>query len=293
VSYILDALKKAERQRELAKVPRLATVQQPVEVAPRRLWPWIAGAVVVANIGILTWLLTPSRDTPMPAPGEPVRPASPAGATSAPIAASSEPAPKSAPDTGASSAATARSTPDAAGSSPAASGPPPAVATVAPETRPASPPQPAAVSPPPAAPSRPAAPARSPEAPAPAKGRTASVAPSTAAPKRAEAPAPAAGRPALATKSNALDKLAPPVAAAPADPAAPKLSAAEIAGKIRIQFLVYSDVPSERLVFLNNQKYVEGQSIDDKLTVERIMPDGVVIRNQGERVVLRADGAPR
>jgi hypothetical protein len=53
--------------------------------------------------------------------------------------------------------------------------------------------------------------------------------------------------------------------------------------------LVFSAVPSERLVFINNQKYVEGQRIDDSTVVESITPDGAVLSYQGRRFVLRSD----
>ncbi|HYB44084.1 MAG TPA: general secretion pathway protein GspB [Candidatus Methylomirabilis sp.] len=54
-----------------------------------------------------------------------------------------------------------------------------------------------------------------------------------------------------------------------------------------LQFLVYSETPQERLVFINNQKYLEGQSIDGKILVEGIQPDGVVLSYQGKRFRLR------
>ncbi len=65
MSYILDALKKAEQKRQLsAKVPTLATVHRkpaPARSAtPFKIWPWIAGAVIVANAGIAGWLLLPT-----------------------------------------------------------------------------------------------------------------------------------------------------------------------------------------------------------------------------------------
>ncbi len=65
MSYILDALRKAEQKRQLAaKVPTLATIhRQPAAVRPPirlRLWPWVAGAVIVVNAGVVTWLLLPA-----------------------------------------------------------------------------------------------------------------------------------------------------------------------------------------------------------------------------------------
>jgi Type II secretion system protein B len=59
--------------------------------------------------------------------------------------------------------------------------------------------------------------------------------------------------------------------------------------KLRLQFLVYSEVPSERLVFINNRKYLEGQSIEGDVAVERITPEGAVLSYHGERFVLRAE----
>ncbi len=61
--------------------------------------------------------------------------------------------------------------------------------------------------------------------------------------------------------------------------------------KMRLQVVVYSDVPAERLVFINSQKYLEGQSIDGKVVVERITPDGAILGYQGQRFTLRAYGA--
>ncbi len=55
----------------------------------------------------------------------------------------------------------------------------------------------------------------------------------------------------------------------------------------KLQMLVYSDVPAERLVFINNRKYVEGQMVEDKALLESITPDGAVLSYQGRRIVLR------
>jgi hypothetical protein len=61
----------------------------------------------------------------------------------------------------------------------------------------------------------------------------------------------------------------------------------DIVSKLKLQMVVYSDVPAERLVFINNQKYVEGSSIDGALRVESITPDGAVLNHQGQRFVIR------
>ena len=57
--------------------------------------------------------------------------------------------------------------------------------------------------------------------------------------------------------------------------------------KLKLQMVVYSEVPAERLIFINNQKYVEGSSIDGALRVESINPDSAVLSHQGQRFVIR------
>ena len=51
--------------------------------------------------------------------------------------------------------------------------------------------------------------------------------------------------------------------------------------------LVYSDVPAERMVFINGRKYVEGQAVSEDAVVEQITPEGAILRHQGKQVVLR------
>lgn len=51
MSYILDALKKSERERNLGAIPDLDTIQ---EQAPIRFnwWPWLVGALILLNGGL-------------------------------------------------------------------------------------------------------------------------------------------------------------------------------------------------------------------------------------------------
>lgn len=75
MSYILDALKKAEQERDLGRVPRLETLQ---DNAPRRarVLPWLVGGILLINVAALLWWLRPGahHDATVPAP---VRQASP------------------------------------------------------------------------------------------------------------------------------------------------------------------------------------------------------------------------
>ncbi len=93
MSYILDALRKADAQRERARAPGLHDQpHETVAAAPARAaWPAIAGglAALVVVGGVLAWAL-----------GDPAAPAVPAAAPMpqpAPIAAAPAPAPMTAP----------------------------------------------------------------------------------------------------------------------------------------------------------------------------------------------------
>jgi len=74
MSYILDALKKAERERGIAQVPTLATVHD-LRATPRfRLWA--VSGLFMLGVAVLLWFFLPaSRRVPSNA-GEPVRVAS-------------------------------------------------------------------------------------------------------------------------------------------------------------------------------------------------------------------------
>jgi hypothetical protein len=316
MSYILDALRKAEQKRQLtAKVPTLATIhRQPVAVRPPirlRLWPWVAGAVIVVNAGIVTWLLLPagtrstaSLDRPgsFSTPGT-AAPSAPGAATSPP------PAPGAAP--------------------PTANAPTPS-APVAPPRAPATPDRPPVAAPPaPAAARRPAAePGRATTKTAETKSGAQAAPPRAAArldqprsdqktptPAVAAVPPaslPTADKPGTAPRPSATPAAPERAAPAPDRPAVAAIPPAnqarpaeraqgspgtapqdtpqavqEMVSKLKLQMVVYSDVPSERLVFINNQKYVEGSSIDGTLRVESINSDSAVLSHQGRRFVIR------
>jgi len=96
MSFILDALKKAESERNRASGPVLVDVR----IAPprRRLpaWAWVIGGVLLANLSVLAWMMfhrpAPSARTAASPPAA-VAPATPdptpAMAPSAPVPASS------------------------------------------------------------------------------------------------------------------------------------------------------------------------------------------------------------
>jgi general secretion pathway protein B len=119
VSFILDALKKAESERHRASGPVLVDVR----LAPHRrglpVWGWILGGVLLANLAVLAWLMLHK-----PAAHEA---AAANGAATAPVAAAAE-AVRTAPAT---PPALPPATNSAATAAPAAAPPPaPAAASV-------------------------------------------------------------------------------------------------------------------------------------------------------------------
>jgi general secretion pathway protein B len=57
--------------------------------------------------------------------------------------------------------------------------------------------------------------------------------------------------------------------------------------RLALDVLVYSEVPAERLVFINGRKYVEGQIVDEGAVIEQITPDGAILRHEGKQIMLR------
>jgi general secretion pathway protein B len=67
MSYILEALKKAEQQRDLGRVPGIETVHEQARAGTANRWLWLIAIVVLVNgAGLLVWL---SRDEAEPATG--------------------------------------------------------------------------------------------------------------------------------------------------------------------------------------------------------------------------------
>ena len=238
MSYILDALKKADRDRHPVAVPTLATVHRtPAPPSRRRLlWPWIAGVVIVVNVGVLLWLLRPAPSVP----DEVLVSVTRAPATS-PAPAAPEQAPPSATRNAPSVPLSRREqNPDAA--SRAATKPAHVTSAGAAAPTSASPPTP------------------------------------ETAPEKSPAPAVVSAP----VKPLERDPATPPASQEPPVPQ-------EVFANLHLQVHVYSEVPAERRVFINNQKYVEGQRIDANLVIESITSDGVFVSYQGKRVLLRAD----
>ena len=215
MSYILDALKKAERDRRRPRVPTLATIHV-VAAKPRwPIWWWVVAGVLVVNVGVVAVTLY-SRQT------------------AAVDASASKP-----------SRAEEPARPDAT--------PAPRVATPA-------------------------------AAPAPSPAPAARVAKSH--PGAAETPSVTAKPSATpAETSRATPPDGAPVARASVPSASP--GARRQSSEMNLDVLVYSSEPAERAAYINGLRYAEGQRVDGRFVVERIVEDGVVLRGDGKSFTLK------
>jgi hypothetical protein len=287
MSYILDALKRAEQQRGgAARTIMRAPRELSFDGASRGPWPWVAaggigvGAVVAA---VALWPATTPPPFPSPAPA--ARP--PGGSRPAAPATLVQPSP-------------ARPAPVAA-PTPSSEKPAPSVSKGVESRAPSSVDRPSAK--------------RAPS-PAPAE-RSATI---IARPQPIDRDADSATAEALALPPGSRDDdtaippaLVPTVRsaevrprtrvddgtrgvrpAARSDARAASVSTPDaggevktLAAKISLQVVSWAPEPKDRFVFLNGQRYGEGQVIDNKLLVERITEDGVVLSYRGERVTLK------
>jgi general secretion pathway protein B len=275
MSYILDALRRAdaERERERGAVPGLYTEQLPGGAAdwaptPSRP-PWLAitigiGAGVLLIGGVVAWMAFSREPAPMvvtvvnPAPSS-LLPPDPPNAAVSPVA----PAPVAPSPAAVLPPATE---PAAAPTKPATKAPPAAAAasgTVKP-ARPTAPPRPASAAP---------------------DAATAKATPAKTAP--AEPPARSA-----ATSPATLPAAAPASAAAAATAAKPPRvpTLAELPADIRQQLptlavggAMYSPTPSNRMLILNGQLYHEGEQPAPGLTLESIQLRSAVLSFKGQR----------
>lgn len=273
MSFILDALRKSEHERQRTTGPALAEV--PV-AAPRprsNVWAPIAIALLLVNLVVVgVWLLRKSASEP----------AAPPAAASAAVNGTPEPA-------------------GAATSSPL--NPSPAITAENPAT--------AAVPPP--AMLRPAEPLTAPvrQGRNPLEAETAASPPGLDPQMSAQAAAVPGGPPAVtrapARRGSVVyeslpdsatvgdDSSMPPAVASrqPSGtgaglPSADQLAATGIPA-LNLDLHVYATVPAQRLVFINARKYREGETLQEGPVVSQITPAGVVLEYQGRSYLLTHD----
>ena len=119
--------------------------------------------------------------------------------------------------------------------------------------------------------------------PAPVERAASAVTPAVTA--MPQAPPPPATRPPAAVvqpmPAPARAMVAPATTPAPAPPTPAERAA------LKLEALIYSDVPAQRMVFINGRRYAEGDTVDGRLRVEEIQEDGVALSDQGRRFTLR------
>ena len=265
MSFILDALKKSESDRQRQTGPALFEVK----VAPPRTrlpaWAIAIAVLLVVNLGIVMWMLM--RHSTHGAAGDAT--GSAGAATSAPLPVSAQPI----------AVPAAAIVPPAAGASGGAVALPavtqPAAASAAPAGVPAA--AAAAVTPPPAsAAAIPAAAPTAPHAGAPGAGADTPTAedyapagePGSAAPGSHVRRGTAAGVPLY------QDAAATPGTQIPA---------------LRLDLHVYAAQPQDRFVMINMRKLREGESLPEGVHVDSITPEGVVLSYRGSRFLLTQD----
>jgi general secretion pathway protein B len=277
MSFILDALRKSEHERQRQTGPAL--VEVPVAVPKARTNPWATAAIalLVVNlvaIGVLLIVRSGDRPPNPPIAQDPAQPpASEAPTSAAPVAAAA----------------------------PAVQGPAPGATTQAavPQALPTRVP---AVPPPMLRPAEPAAPATR----NPLEREVAGYVPAMEYEAAARAAAPPPGPPAVVAQPRrggtvVYESLPDVDAMTPAGPARPPGSpsrnmptADEVAAssglpELRLELHVYSTRPQERFVFINSAKYREGDTTPEGAAIEEITPDGVVMSARGNRFLLPRD----
>jgi general secretion pathway protein B len=263
MSFILDALKKSEADRQRQSGPALFEVK----VAPPRrrlpLWAVAIAVLLLVNLGIVLWLLL--RHPSQAASETAALPPAPPVAQSAPPLAQSAP-PAIAP-------LTAAATPPPA----TAPAPAPAAGNTAPASAPPAAPPAAAT-----AQTAPPSSANTPPAPQPVANRSepagseggnpADYAPAEEPP--ADAPSGHVRRGTVAGVPLYQDAAAVPGMQIP---------------QLRLDLHVYAPHPQDRFVMINMHKVHEGDTLPEGVHVDSITPEGALLSYNGSRFLLPRD----
>jgi general secretion pathway protein B len=265
MSYILDALRKAEQQRDLGQVPGLATEHERPEPVSARPWPWILAALLTVNILLLAWFLVIARDGEAPALS-PVSPSVSPSVTPSVTSPITSPVIRSEPIPGEpqQAAPTAAIPPTPRGSAPHER----PMVTEPPRQKPVE--------------ARPLIPLPLPAVPA--EPATDPV-PESAGPETSDAERPSAPSARAATAS------APPEPGQRPLPVYPLIADdlySRIQGRLVLNMHVYSSNTDGRFVLLNMKKYSEGDRLFEGPTIDRITEDGVILSMDGRQFRLRA-----
>ncbi len=269
MSFILDALRKSEHERQRQTGPALAEVPVAARRPRSNVWAPVAIALLLVNLVVVgVWLLRKSTSEPAAPP-----PAAP----------------------------TVDDAPAPSGAAPSAANPPPASTAVNAATAAAPPPAMLRPAEPATAPVRQG---RNPLEAETASG-PAALDPQMAAQAAAVPAGPAAvtrvptsrgsvvyeSLPDSATVGGAESYTSPPgpsrqpAGAGSGLPSADQLTATGVP-VLNLDLHVYATLPKERLVFVNSRKYREGDTLQEGPVVSQITPSGVVLEYQGRSYLL-------
>jgi general secretion pathway protein B len=253
MSFILEALKRVEREREAGQ-PRLGAVER-LRTPRRFVWPWVFCIALAANAGVVWTLWHPVPPT-AEGVGPPMTPPAPAAV------AGDQAGPKTAE-------AGHRTTPEPFdqpyGDQP--HGDQPHGRLKSDPVRPRGETGPS--------------PLDAPPRPRDEEPGTASPEPIVAAKPSASEPAAVRGKPPPAdpAPATAVRDVLPLWMQMPAEWRA-------VVPDLSINLMAYSQEPSERLVYIKGHRYTEGELVEGKLTIEKITPEGVILSYQGRRCLL-------
>lgn len=254
MSFILDALRKAERERNIGRAPSLEDVTHPVRRSPAaaRSWRPLALLGLVLGLLLLTYLLWPSELTETNVASPANLPAAAPAESSAPPAPT--PAPVDPPEAALDESVQAESLRDLVDGS--------------------------VVNP---------APAQVPRANAPAP--TAGVAPSQVQAPAEPEPAPEPESETGTAHAEPVDPeplLAPPSAAAVGISSLRDMPEAyrNAFPQLRVDVHVYDADPARRWVLIDGTKYLEGSTLTQGPRLQSITVDGIVFEFNGQTVLL-------
>jgi general secretion pathway protein B len=270
MSFILEALKKSENERQRQAGPGFATIPESPERKSRGRWPLVVAGLLILNLAVLAYVLL--RDKPQPA--------TLTGDTGSSLGASVVERPATVPQE-TDPAAPTPSTPTAQ----------PAVVEPDPAKRTGPLPVPTSdANEPPAAPvGRQVRPlsgeAVSPNATQEAAPATASSSAAQRTPpgesadeQRVESARPVADKPATTTPSRAESGL-------------PTANDLRLQGfltgpPLHLDLHVYYPDKQRRVVFISGSKYREGDRVNSGAVVREIVPEGVIMEDRGRRFLL-------
>jgi general secretion pathway protein B len=253
VSFILDALKKSENERQRQAGPGFATVPDSAAARPRRIWPVVVIALLIVNLVVIGAIVLRDKEAaPTPATARPP-PGGPATAD-----AGSTPAPRQIPVA------------------------PPGSTTPAVTTR----------QKPPETTARPQVSTATPDTGVPAEsGRDRVIRPLAEEAGAAATPAPAAARPAPIGPRPAPAEPGPGPSAAGDLPTANdlRLEGFLTGVPLHLDLHVYYPDSRRRVVFISGSKYREGDTVNGGPVIREIVPEGVILEERGRRYLLMPD----